>query len=335
MSPWLTRKFCRGLVGRASVPANSLLGEPWCPWCLGGKFFLTLISCLLTFLVAIPPIHACTLFAAAGSTVRGGGVIIAKNRDRTPRGSVLKVLTPDDGYRQLDLVSTDNPAGPAVAGINEKGLVVVDASPSCLAQEEEVCNAVPLTQELLTRCASVEEVLAQTHLLRASYPVFEMVADRHKVAWIEVAPEGLVAVSVIAQGALYHTNHYLDPRLSWANRKAYPSSKVRCRRIEQLLSGQERSLTFADFLEFSQDRHSGPDNSLNRFGSTAVETRTLATFVVQLGEGAPHVFARMSNPGEADKVVNLVLEPELWHEGLRQKVKSCESILTPGGIFLF
>ena len=77
-----------------------------------------------------------------------------------------------------------------MAGINEKGLVVVDASPSSLAPKEEDYSAIPLTQGLLTRCASVDEVLAQKELLRASYPVFEMVADRHKVAVIEIAPEG-------------------------------------------------------------------------------------------------------------------------------------------------
>jgi hypothetical protein len=32
-------------------------------------------------------------------TVRGGGTIIAKNRDRCPLASGLKVFVPQDGYR--------------------------------------------------------------------------------------------------------------------------------------------------------------------------------------------------------------------------------------------
>ena len=147
---------------------------------------------------------------------------------------------------------------------------------------------------------------------------------------VEVAPEGLVSVKVCQQGVLYHTNHYLTPQLSWANQKAYPSSKTRSHRIEQLLEGRQMPLTFADFLDFSQDRNNGPDNSLNRLGSTATETRTVATFVVQLGEGAPHIFVRMSNPGEADKMVNFLLEPALWTEGLEEKIKVCERIIHPG-----
>jgi hypothetical protein len=288
------------------------------PWRYGSKFLLTLITWLLLS-VALHPAQACTLFAAAGSSVRGGGTIIAKNRDRCPLASGLKVFVPQDGYRHLGLVSRDFPKGPAVAGINEKGLVVVDASPSSLAPQEEDCRAIPLTQALLTRCASVAEILAQTELLRASYPVFEIVADRRQVAVIEIAPEGQVSIQVSNQGTLYHTNHYLSSQLLWANQMACHSSKVRFRRIQQLLACQGGPFTFADFLVFSQDRHAGPDKSINRLGSTLRETRTLATFVVQLSDDAPHVFVRISNPGEPDKIVNFRLEPALWDKGLGEK----------------
>jgi isopenicillin-N N-acyltransferase-like protein len=217
-------------------------------------------------------------------------------------------------------VSLDFPKEPAVAGINEKGLLVVDASPSSLPPQEEDCRAIPLTQALLTRCATVDEVLAQKKLLRASYPVFEMVADRHQVAVIEIAPEGQVFIQVNYQRTLCHTNHYLSSQLLWANQMAYHSSKVRFRRIKQLLDWQVGPFTFADFLAFSQDRHADPDNSINRFGSTSREPRTLATFVVQLSDDAPHVFIRISNPGEPDKIVNFRLEPALWVKGLREKI---------------
>jgi isopenicillin-N N-acyltransferase-like protein len=251
---------------------------------VGRKIHLILAAWLL-LAPALQPAGACTLFAAAGESVRGGGALIAKNRDRCPLASGLKVFAPQDGYRFLGLVSLDSPREPAVAGINEKGLVVVDASPSSLApHQEEDCRAIPLTQALLTRCASVQEVLAQKKLLSASYPVFEMVADRRQVAVIEIAPGGQVA-------------------------------------IQELLAGQRRPLAFADFLALSQDRHAGPDNSINRLGSTPDKTRTLATFLVHLVDEAPHIFVRMSNPGGADTIVNFRLEPALWVQGLREKIR--------------
>jgi isopenicillin-N N-acyltransferase-like protein len=286
---------------------------------IGGKFLINLAAGLLLSLT-LQPAQACTLFAAIGNSVQGGGAIIAKNRDRGPLASGLKVFVPQTGYRHLGLVSLNSPKDPAVAGINEKGLVVVDASPSSLPLQEEDYSAIPLTQALLTRCASVDEVLAQKELWRASYPVFEMVADRHRLALIEVGPGGQVAIQVSDQGGLAHTNHYLSSQLLWANQMPHYSSKVRLRRINRLLDRQRGPFDFADFLVFSQDRHAGPDNSINRLGSTPRKTRTLATFVVQLADDAPHVFVRIANPGEPDKIVNFKLEPALWDRGLREKM---------------
>ncbi len=282
--------------------------------------FLALVAGLLTFPAAIPA-QACTLFAAAGSRVEGGGTIIAKNRDRRPRQSALKVFAPPDGFKHLALAAVDNPKDPVVAGVNEKGLVVVDASPSTLLAKEEVCGAVGLTQALLSRCASVDEVLARRDLLDSSYPVFQMVADPRKIAVIEIAPRGRVAVKVSDQGALGHTNHYLDSQLLEANRKANSSSKIRYRRIGQLLSRQARPFTLADFLAFSQDRHDGPDNSICRTGSVPTKIRTLATWIVaQPADGVPSLFVRIANPGERPKMINLRLEPALWSKGLNDKI---------------
>jgi hypothetical protein len=286
-----------------------------------GTFLLSLAAWLLLSMT-LQPAQACTLFAAIGHSVRGGGAIIAKNRDRCPLASGLKVFVPQAGYRHLGLVSLNSPTEPAVAGINEKGLVVVDASPSSLPLQEEDYSAIPLTQALLTRCASVDEVLAQKELFRTSYPVFEMVADRHQVALIEVAPGGQVAIQVRDQGTLSHTNHYLSSQLLWANQLAHDSSKVRLGRIKRLLDRQRGPVDFADFLVFSQDRQAGPDNSINRLGSTPRKTRTLATFVVHVADAAPHVFVRISNPGEPDRMVNFRLEPGLWTKGLDEKLEA-------------
>ena len=267
------------------------------------------------------PAHPCTLFAAAGSRVEGGGTIIVKNRDRSPRQSALKFFAPQDGFKYLALVAADLPQDPAVAGINEKGLAVVDALPGNPCAQEENPGAIALTQALLSRCASVDEVLACQDLFRSSYPVSEMVADGHRMAVIEIAPQGRVAVKVSDQGILCHTNHYLDPRLLGANLEASSSSCIRYRRIGQLLSWQTYPFALEDFLAFSQDRYDGPDNSIYRTGSTPTETRTLATWIVaHPAAGIPRVWVKIANPGERQKIVNLRLEPALWAKGLSAKI---------------
>ena len=281
---------------------------------------------LIFYLAATTPAPACTLFAAAGSRVEGGGTLIAKNRDRPPRRSVLEVRTPPDGYRHLALVAADLAHKPAVAGINEKGLVVVGATAGSLAKKDE-SGAKGLTQTLLKQCASVDEVLARPELLRAAAPVFQVLADDRKIAAIAVAPQGRVAFKVTDQGTLCHTNHYLDPQFQEYNQKPNISSLIRYYRIDRLLSLQIRPLTLVDFLACSQDRHDGPDNSIWRTGSAAKKARTLATWIVAQPPGAaPQVHVVLANPGEPQKILNLKLEPSLWKNGLIDRI-----LTTAGG----
>jgi hypothetical protein len=281
---------------------------------------LPLLSWFLAFSGA-GPAHPCTLFAAAGSRVEGGGTIIVKNRDRSPRQSALKFFAPVDGFKYLALVATDIPQDPAVAGVNEKGLAVVDALPNLPPPQEKYSEAVNLTGALLRRCASVDDVLACQDLFRASYPVIEMVADGRRLAVIEIAPRGRVAVTVKDRGVLCHTNHYLDPRLQAANGKPSSSSCIRYGRIGRLLSWQTCPFALEDFLAFSQDRHDGPDNSICRRGSTPTETRTLATWIVaHPASGVTRVWVKITNPGEPQKMVNLRLNPAFWAEGLHEKI---------------
>ncbi len=286
------------------------------------SFILVLSFWLLFALAAASPAQACTLFAAAGSRVEGGGTLIVKNRDRSPRRSAIKFIAPAAGFKFLALVDAGSPNSSAVAGVNEKGLAVVDALPGNLPpQQEEYSEAVNLTGTLLSRCASVEEVLACQDLFRASYPVIEMVADGRRVALIEIAPGGRVAVKASGQGILCHTNHYLDHRLEGADLKPSTSSCVRYHRIGQLLSRQACPFVLEDFLAFSQDRHDGPDNSICRRGSTPTETRTLATWIVaHPAAGVPRVWVKITNPGEQEKITDLRLNPAWWANALEEKI---------------
>ncbi len=279
---------------------------------------------LLTLTPAIPS-SACTLFAAVGSSVEDGGTIIVKNRDRPPRRSALEVRTPPDGYRYLALVTADRPHKPAVAGINEKGLVVVGATASTLVDQKDKHGAKGLTQTLLEQCASVDAVLARPDLLQAAAPVFQMLADGRKIAVVEVAPQGRVAVKVTAQGVLGHTNHYLDPQFQEYNQKPNISSRIRYCRIDRLLSLQPHPFTLEEFLTFSQDRQDGPDNSIWRSGSTPTKARTLATWIVaQPVGGAPRLYVSIANPGEPRKILNLKINPSLWKNGLNDKIRTTD-----------
>ena len=78
-----------------------------------------------TFVCTFFNTRACTLWAASGDAVEGGGTLIIKNRDwPADHKSQLILLDPQDGFSFLALYSTGGGSVGIKAGINEKGLVV-------------------------------------------------------------------------------------------------------------------------------------------------------------------------------------------------------------------
>ncbi len=263
--------------------------------------------------VALP----CTLFAAAGGRVEGGGALIVKNRDRKPQRSEVRFITPKAGYRFVGLIAVDSRYREVSAGVNEKGLVMVNAAASVLSSKERKIGARGLTEKILASCADVNAVLARKEMFTAAHPVFHLLADARQIALIEVAPQGRISVKVSDRGVLYHTNHYLDDTLLWANRKPNESSNIRLNRIRQLLTGHPAPFTAQDFLTFSLDRLDGPDNGIWRTGSAPAKIRTIAAWMVANPQGdAPRLHIKLANPGEPERTYDIKLDPAFWVKGV-------------------
>lgn len=281
-------------------------------------FFLLILwlalPCSLHTLTA--PARACTLWAAAGSRTRDGGTLIAKNRDLHPQADVLKVVTPPSGHRYLGLFFIEGARQGVSAGINDRGLVIVGALAGSIPPSIRLQGEKNLLRKVLTTFDSVDAVAACREIFAASHPVFYMLADRRKIATVEVAPHGRMDFRMTDNGDLCHTNHYLSDQLCGANRKIGASSWIRFQRIQELLLRQVRPLSLEDFINFSADRHDGPDNSIWRTGSSPGKTRTLATWIVSTPkDDAPSVYVKLANPGEPEKIVRLKLDPAFWTKG--------------------
>lgn len=279
------------------------------------RFFLWLaLPCLLLALAL--PAQACTLWAAAGSRTSDGGTLIAKNRDLHPQADVLKVVTPPTGYRYLGLFFIEGMRQGVTAGINERGLVIVGALAGSIPKSIRYQGEKNLLKKVLTAFDSVDAVAACREIFAASHPVFYLLADRTKIALVEVAPHGGVDFQVKDNGELFHTNHYLSDRLCGANRKIGASSRIRLQRIQELLFRQVRPMSLEDFITLSADRHNGPDNSIWRTGSSPTKTRTLATWIVSTPKNdVPSLYVKLANPGEPEKIVRLRLDPAFWAQG--------------------
>jgi hypothetical protein len=270
--------------------------------------FVVWLALVIFFIGPTGPMKAgaCTLFAAAGEAVYGGGTLVAKNRDWRPdHTQVLKLVAPKAGHRYFGLFAEGNDEPGLKAGINDQGLVVVAATSSIPTKAR---RAMPATRGLLTKLlagsATVDEGLRHGDWFVG--PRYLLIADRTKVASIEIAPEGRYRIVATDRSVLSHTNHYVAPDLADHNpKKISPSSLERYRRVEELL-GQKGQFDLDDFIRISEDRASGPDNSLWRDGSRPAGTRTLAAWIVHLpATGDPWIYVKIANPSQPPAVHRL------------------------------
>ena len=273
-------------------------------------FSLTLLS--VSFIIC--PAHACTLWAAIGRSTGHQATLIAKNRDWSPdQYQELRFMAPAGGFKFLVLHPRGAVKPRDIAGVNEKGLVLVTAAASCIPRRErpESYYLEGFLNGLLASCATVDEVIKKQGIL--SSPAFYLVADPAKIALIEVGLNGKRSIKVMDNEVLAHTNHYLDKNLADSNRKFNRGSYLRLFRIRYLLKSQGRPLTLEDFIRFSQDRYDGPDHSILRKGSSPRQVHTLSTWIVSLPMGdSPRLYVRLRDPEGHEKVHLLKLDASFW-----------------------
>jgi len=282
------------------------------------RVILTLFSCLVVLLLSGWPGEACTLWAATGARSAGRATLIAKNRDWAPaQYQELRFRAPAEGYRFLVLHPRGRKRPVDIAGVNEKGLVMVTAAASCIPKKARPKSYYleGFLNSILASCATVDEVLIKQELLTS--PAFYLVADRAKIAMIELGLNDERSIKVTDNGVLSHTNHYLDKDLWENNKKFNLSSHIRLIQIQYLLKAQRRPFTLGDFITISQDRQDGPDFSIWREGSSPGEVHTLATWIVSLPENeAPRLYVKMANPHEPEETLLLKLDAAFWAKGL-------------------
>jgi isopenicillin-N N-acyltransferase like protein len=274
-----------------------------------------LLCCGLSLLIlAGGSAAACTLWAAAGRRTVDQATLIAKNRDWSPaQYQELRFTAPAGGFRFLTLQPKDDRTSRDIAGINEKGLVIVTAAASCIPfrQRSKGYRLDGFLDRILSSCTTVDDVMRRQWLFTS--PAFYLVADRAKIGLIEVGPQEERLVTMGDNEMLAHTNHYLGANLSAANRKFSLSSRFRLIRINYLLKTGRRPLTLEDFIAFSQDRHDGPDDSIWRAGSSPGEVHTLATWIAYLPkDGAPQLHVTLMNPQGERKTRILTLDAAFW-----------------------
>jgi isopenicillin-N N-acyltransferase like protein len=281
--------------------------------------FLLRLRCALVLtaaaLVAFTPLSSegCTLWAATGAKVGGKGTLIAKNRDNSKDlTSELKVVSREKGFSFVGLFDPEA-LGYVIAGINEKGLTVVNASAGSLPDEKRNVATEDLTERLLTSFSGVDGVVREEAMFAGSHPAFYMVADAKKVALIEIAPGGKTSIKVTGNGVFTHTNHYTDSALTTANERPAANSRKRLDRINRLLADSPSPFDLDRFILLSEDRSGGASDRILRVCGPAQKVCTLATWVVSVPKvGFPELYLKIVKPDYTEEVLKLKLDDRFW-----------------------
>ncbi len=270
-----------------------------------------LIAALILILFANAEAVACTLWAAVGPSVAGGGALIVKNRDWPEEGESATTVTPEEGCRYFAVLAhvTSKKTGRkftrTVAGLNEAGLAVVSASASSIPEKQRMAdkNNGKLMRQLLSGARSVDEALDPARFPPSLFqgPRFLLLADARETAWVEIGLGGKFSVRRVKSGVLTHTNHFLAPDMQDFNIRVGKSSALRFERIGTLLRAGLKPYTLDRFTAFARDAAAGPDNSIFRTGSKPAGTRTLSVFAVSLPpQGPPEIRLWMKESGAND-----------------------------------
>lgn len=224
---------------------------------------------------------ACTIFAAHGTAVEDGGLIIVKNRDAEPSPqSVQKVKTFKYDYYGL-YGYTRKGAPLLLGGVNEQGLVVIHSKASCIDDAyQDVPGKSVVNEYLLKNCSTVEECLQSTKALNS--PCFLLIGDSKEIATVEIGPKKELHIQRTSNSTISHTNHYRDPNLKKYDVKLGTSTVKRQKKIDQLLQTSTKPLSLNDMIAFSEDKSEGVNNSIWREGVSFDATQTLGRFLVHL-----------------------------------------------------
>jgi isopenicillin-N N-acyltransferase like protein len=256
----------------------------------------------LTFLSTAGTGLACTLYGAIGPAVEGGGVLLGKNRDLAQEEEqVLVRETPRTGLAFLGIASRKS--GRITAGINDKGLVVVNSSASSV--EDRTRNHIRL-EKIFSQAGSVEGALRLLRQEGMKSPIHYLLADPRHLALLEVFSPERHEIKVTSDGILIHTNHYLLPSMGPFNGNPGESSPLRLERIRKLTNSPP--LSPDRFMDFSRDHENGPGgNSICRHHLPGKKSGrvTVSALVVRLDPNrSPEIWVRLGHPckGNFEKI---------------------------------
>ena len=242
------------------------------------------------------------------------------NYDGKALESELRMVVPNHGFVYFGLfpLPSGKGLGP-VAAVNEKGLAIGTAVPEMASGGVARRSAGRIPEGLLTGFDSVDALLSSKERLKKGPPAFYAIADKTKIAVLEVTPGGIVLVKTAANGVLLHANHYIGEGVPPSGTKAgqvSDVSRMRMERIGSILSAWAQPFTMDDFIGFAHDKGTGPDDAVLRPAGPGRE-KTRAVWVLRSpGSSPPELHVGFITPDDKEIECDFRLDRSVWTEGL-------------------
>lgn len=233
------------------------------------------------------PTMGCSSICVLPNLFYGNELVLAKNFDYLSEfldDQVVRISQPKNGYKSIEL--TYKQLAGCHDGMNEKGLVVLYNYGLSI---EKVQTRIPITilvQQLLERCATVEEAVMLIKTFRYPNGAILTLADvSNNAVCVELTPEH-IGFRKPKDGILIATNFYLSEEVKnydipynayfkkkglpkeLKNKRVHQSSQERYLRILELLNKKNRfSLdTIEEILKDHKGKHLGDDDTICRHG---------------------------------------------------------------------
>ncbi len=275
----------------------------------------------LTSLVITPPQPPLPGAGDLGTTyahLDATALLIGKNYDDIPlQGQALRMVKPEGkiSYLVWEGQAEKSQAGvePSInGGINQKGLVVFYSAAPLGTNN----NHSAIVARLLENCDSVACVQEKaTDLFQEAGTAFLILGDAHKIAQVEIAPDGKYTITAKEKGSLYHTNHYLTEDYEKYNQGVSESSLKRYARIQSIMEDKKARFSADALRKISFDHSDGPNNSLYRTGTLCNPLRTIGhlTFEVKKNQ-PPRLYGWLRDMLADNRKLDIKLNDAFWQK---------------------
>ncbi len=229
---------------------------------------------------------SCSSICILQNIFKSSQIIIGKNFDYLSEFNtehIVRISKPKNGYKSIEI--TYKQLAGSHDGMNEKGLVVIYNYGLSIEKTQTRIPITILLQQLLERCANIDEALTFIKSFRYPNGAILTIADSsNRAICVELTPEH-IGIRKPQDGILVATNHYLtelknyeipsDARLKSRNlpkelrgKRVHESSEKRYERIIEILK-KKTKISLEDVEEILKDHNNqsqGDDNTVCRHG---------------------------------------------------------------------